>query len=102
MSGAECSIAGCDRKIFARGWCVAHYNRWRRCGTTHPEIPIHGRSAPPTMPDRAPTPVYVLCPEDLLPLVAEVVENDARAIFRHMWAVIGEWHLAGILDKETA
>lgn len=27
-----CSIAGCDRKHFGRGWCNAHYLRWRNHG----------------------------------------------------------------------
>lgn len=27
-----CTIEGCDRKLFARGWCAGHYNRVRRTG----------------------------------------------------------------------
>jgi hypothetical protein len=27
-----CSIAGCDKKTVGRGWCRAHYHRWRRYG----------------------------------------------------------------------
>jgi hypothetical protein len=27
-----CLIATCDKKAFARGWCSAHYERWRRHG----------------------------------------------------------------------
>lgn len=27
-----CAIDGCDRAVKARGWCVAHYDRWRRHG----------------------------------------------------------------------
>lgn len=34
-----CSIDGCDRDVFARGWCTMHYNRWRRDGDTGPVGP---------------------------------------------------------------
>ena len=27
-----CSIEGCERAKLARGWCRAHYNRWKRHG----------------------------------------------------------------------
>lgn len=35
MARALCSITGCGRESSARGWCSAHYKRWRRNG--HPE-----------------------------------------------------------------
>lgn len=28
----ECSIAGCQKKTLARGWCGVHWRRWRRSG----------------------------------------------------------------------
>jgi hypothetical protein len=28
----RCSIEGCDELVLARGWCEAHYDRWRRYG----------------------------------------------------------------------
>lgn len=31
-----CSIEGCERDVFGRGWCTMHYNRWRRDGDTGP------------------------------------------------------------------
>lgn len=34
-----CKIDGCDRPASSRGWCEAHYTRWRRHGT-----PFGGRS----------------------------------------------------------
>lgn len=30
MSAKECSVDGCGKRLFARGWCAAHYQRWRR------------------------------------------------------------------------
>jgi hypothetical protein len=32
MGQRTCSIEGCERKHFARGWCRAHYERWWRTG----------------------------------------------------------------------
>lgn len=32
MTRAPCAIDGCDRPHKARGWCVVHYERWRRHG----------------------------------------------------------------------
>jgi len=29
---ATCDIEGCSKKVFARGWCSAHWSRWRRHG----------------------------------------------------------------------
>lgn len=32
MDERICSIKGCGKPLRARGWCVKHYNRWRRHG----------------------------------------------------------------------
>lgn len=32
MTARTCSVDGCDRPHRSRGWCVAHYFRWRRHG----------------------------------------------------------------------
>lgn len=34
MAQRTCVIDGCDRPHLARGWCGAHYQRWRTTGTT--------------------------------------------------------------------
>lgn len=31
-----CSVDGCGRERYARGWCHAHYQRWRRLGDVLP------------------------------------------------------------------
>lgn len=39
-----CAISGCDSRPSARGWCGAHYQRWRRFGDplfTPPEMDRH-------------------------------------------------------------
>jgi hypothetical protein len=30
----KCTIEGCDKPHFGRGWCRKHYARWERLGTT--------------------------------------------------------------------
>lgn len=81
-----CCRDGCDNVVIARDLCRRHYDETRRDRRRKPKPPL--------------PPLVVLCPEDLEDLVAQAVENDARPIFRHLWRVIGEWHLAGLLDEE--
>lgn len=35
MAESTCSIDGCDKPYFGRGWCNMHYSRWRRHGDPH-------------------------------------------------------------------
>lgn len=40
-NGGICSVLGCGRKAIARGWCAAHWLRWRRSPKgLEPERPI--------------------------------------------------------------
>jgi len=32
MKQASCAVPGCTRKVLARGWCSAHWQRWKRNG----------------------------------------------------------------------
>jgi hypothetical protein len=32
--GTVCSIPGCGKPVYARGWCSMHHSRWHRNGTT--------------------------------------------------------------------
>lgn len=34
-----CSVDGCERKYFARGWCLMHYHRWKEHGDTGEAAP---------------------------------------------------------------
>lgn len=52
MADATCNINGCDKKVRSRGWCSAHYERWRKHGSPDVVLPA---VAPPiplkTQPD---------------------------------------------------
>src|SRR3990167_7067763 len=37
-----CSIDGCSKKSFVRGWCSLHYHRWQRHGNPTAGQPQHG------------------------------------------------------------
>lgn len=43
-----CSIEGCGKAQFCRGWCAAHYSRWQRHGD-----PLHAKRHSPQPPDAA-------------------------------------------------
>lgn len=40
-----CSIPGCGNKVAHRGWCSAHYQRWKRHGTPTGGRALNGTSA---------------------------------------------------------
>lgn len=40
-----CAVDGCDREVSARGWCAAHYYRWRKHGDVQADKPIEPRFA---------------------------------------------------------
>lgn len=37
-----CSVEGCSRAGYARGWCAPHYNRWRRYGDPTASTVVRG------------------------------------------------------------
>lgn len=38
----KCSIEGCDRGVYARGWCGKHYDRWHTHGDPNTVLQIRG------------------------------------------------------------
>ena len=46
LAERTCSIEGCERSVIARGWCSAHYQRWKAHGD-----PTGGRVSPLKWPD---------------------------------------------------
>lgn len=40
MAKAICSIDDCDKTAVARGWCPAHWNRWRTHGDPRADVPL--------------------------------------------------------------
>lgn len=44
LSSKECHVQGCRRPIMARGYCVAHYKRWKKNADMH--RPIKGAATP--------------------------------------------------------
>lgn len=40
MGKRTCSVAGCERPHYCRGWCGPHYKRWTSFGEVFPDRPI--------------------------------------------------------------
>ena len=40
-----CTVEGCHRPLKSRGWCAAHYFRWRNHGDVRAHVPV--RETPP-------------------------------------------------------
>lgn len=40
LDSVPCSVSGCTRRAKTRGWCSAHYERWRVHGDIEPEKPV--------------------------------------------------------------
>jgi len=47
MTRTTCSIEGCERPVYARGWCAGHWYRWRHHGSPSAGRPLgqYGSSA---------------------------------------------------------
>lgn len=45
MTNRTCSVGDCERKVLARGWCSAHYERWRQHGDVESDVPIRRYAA---------------------------------------------------------
>lgn len=43
MAESTCSVAGCERRHYARTWCELHYQRWQSNGTTDRQPYDRGR-----------------------------------------------------------
>jgi hypothetical protein len=39
-----CSVEGCERPHYARGWCAPHYQRWKKDGDLREQVPLRGIS----------------------------------------------------------
>lgn len=40
MGERTCSVEGCGRAAWSRGWCGTHYRRWRIHGDVHADVPV--------------------------------------------------------------
>jgi len=47
VSSKVCTIEGCDKPMSARGWCAAHYTRWRKHGDPLTVLPRGATSVQP-------------------------------------------------------
>jgi hypothetical protein len=45
MTPPGCTVGGCDRAHYGRGYCRPHYVRWSRHGDPRAEVPIRQRPA---------------------------------------------------------
>lgn len=39
----NCAVESCERVAKSRGWCHAHYQRWRKHGDVKADVPLQGR-----------------------------------------------------------
>ena len=37
----DCSVEGCDKPYFGKGFCLMHYARWRKTGSPGPALPYN-------------------------------------------------------------
>lgn len=46
MAKSTCSIDGCESPVRARGWCIQHYQRWRKHGDPEVRVVAWSRNGP--------------------------------------------------------
>jgi hypothetical protein len=92
----RCSIAGCNRPHHAKGLCPPHYQQdlyYRSQRAT--QAAVRNRARAERVAQRPElTAVCVVCPDDLIPLITQIVDNDAAQLFRVAWRWCGEQALA--------
>lgn len=50
MAKRTCSVPACEREVHSKGWCMAHYARWRYYGDLKEDRPIGPRIPAPVPP----------------------------------------------------
>lgn len=88
-----CSEPGCDRDVLAKGLCNRHYRRMRAEAA---KVADPGSEPVQVAYESAADGFVVHCPNSLVPLVAAVVDLDARGIVRLIWPHLLEAYLAGV------
>lgn len=52
MAEVSCAVSICERRATRRGWCGAHYMRWKATGDVRAEIPLAARGVKVAAEDR--------------------------------------------------
>ena len=80
-----CSAFGCDRPMYARGLCEAHYGRMRRVGKVRASVPIGAYTGGRKHGDDCPicTEVPFLYPDDPTE-VARRIGRSPEAMHKHI------------------
>ena len=81
-----CSIPGCSNKHQARGWCAAHYRRWKVKGDPEPDIPLK----------------QYMWGEDPITRFRSCVDTSAGLKGCHLWTAARDPHGYGRFRTEDA
>jgi len=89
----ECAIDGCGQPASCRGWCIGHYDRWKRGDIDNPN-PLGWRPALPALLENV---IYLVgmgeSPEQIVARLDTTAAAIARAAYRAHAA--GKPHPAG-------